>query len=381
VAWSTDEKSQASEVTQPYNLQLGPVSLRAEADISTSLNDNINLARNGRSADFITNPSVGIHGLWQVTESNALTLDIGVGYEFYAIHSQDDNFTIAPDSLLSFNMSVGETQINLHNKFSYQQDPLLVGQLSNSSRFPVFMNDAGIKLSWDLNDLTPSVGYDHINQLVFEKTYSYLDYQEDSISPQISLKLNPTISAGLSSTFSSTRYDEDVENNNISIMSGPFVNAQITDNFSVNAQVGYISTIYATGGSNGDTEDINSFYGSVGVSHRLNQAITESLTAGRDYLPGLTSNFTERLYANYVISWQAQKFLNLSANLSVENLKDSSATISENSNQFQGGLNLDYTLSTQATIKLSYQYTLKDSNISDLSFYQNLITAGYRYKF
>lgn len=376
-----NERSRAAEETQPYNLKLGPINIRADASLNTSFNDNINLSKNGREADMVTDPFVGMHALWQLTDTNFINFNMGLGYEFYTIHSQNDNFTIAPDSQLLFNMLVGDTKITLHDDFSYQQNPLLVGQLSNSSRFPVLTNDAGVGLSWDLNDISVSLDYDHTNEWVFASIYNYLNYEKDSLSPEFTFKLNQTIDTGLSITLSDMRYDQNIQNDNTTIMAGPFVKAQFSDSLSVNAQAGYIVTTYSHGGLNGDSENINSFYGSLGVNHKINDATTESFTGGRDFLPGLSSNFTQRTYANYTIGWQATSYVNFASNLSWENLDDSNASLREVSNRYQIGLNLDYAVTSHANLTLGYQYILKDSDVSTLSFYQNLVTVGLRYQF
>jgi opacity protein-like surface antigen len=375
------EESRAADDTQPYNLLLGPVNVRADASLSTSFNDNVNLAQNGRLADLIIEPTVGVHALWQVTKLNALNFDIGFGYQWYAVHSQYDNFIIQPNSQLVFNLSIGDYDISLHNYFSYTQDPLLVGQVSNTGTFPLFTNVAGFEISRDLNDIIPSFTYDHTSQWVFANEFNYLDFQEDSITPEITVKVSKTINAGFNVTLSQTTYDKAVQNDNTSVSAGPFVKAQFSTNLAVNAQAGYIITNYSNGGSNGDNQNINSFYGSIGVTHQINDALTQSLTGGRDFLPGLTSNFTQRTYADYTIGCQATKYATLSANITLENLEDSQATFRETSNRFQTGLALDYILTPHANVNLSYQYTLKDSDVSFDSYYQNLVTAGVQYQF
>jgi hypothetical protein len=77
-----------SDVNQPYNLQIGPITLRADASVATTFDDNINLAKNGRLSDVIVTPSFGIHGLWQISDLNTLTFDLGIGYEYYITHSR-----------------------------------------------------------------------------------------------------------------------------------------------------------------------------------------------------------------------------------------------------------------------------------------------------
>src|SRR5450631_41111 len=55
------EQLRQSGVNQTYNMRLGPVTLRVEADTSISYNDNINLAKTGRISDFVVTPSFEIH--------------------------------------------------------------------------------------------------------------------------------------------------------------------------------------------------------------------------------------------------------------------------------------------------------------------------------
>src|ERR1700679_2074176 len=118
------EALRGSDVNQPYNLQIGPVTLRADAGVSTTFDDNINLAKNGREADVIVTPNFGIHGLWQISDLNTLSFDLGIGYEAYLTHSQNDSINVTPDSQLQFNVFAGDFKFNFHDNFSYQNDPI-----------------------------------------------------------------------------------------------------------------------------------------------------------------------------------------------------------------------------------------------------------------
>jgi hypothetical protein len=378
---SVAEQLQQSGVNQAYNLRLGPVTLRLESDITTSFNDNINLANTGRITDIVMTPSSVVHANWKISELNTLTLDLGIGYQMYLLHSQYDSLLISPDSEAEFNFFVGDVIISLYDGFSYQQDPTQIGQLSNSTRLSRFQNDAGVRATWDLNDIVLSVSYDHANLWVTQSAYDYLTNQSDTISPKITIKVDPSINTGISTSFSDVRYEQNFQNNYTTVSAGPFVTATISHNLSVNAQVGGYFSNYSTGGLNGDDEDISSYYASAGVNHRINDALSESLTAGREFLPGLTSNFTQRIYANYADTWQATSTIDVNTNLWWENLDDSDAAVHELSNRYGVGLNVDDNLSKHATLSLGYQYILKDADPSTLSYYQNLGTVGFRYQF
>jgi hypothetical protein len=375
------EQLQQSNANQTYNLRLGPVGLRAEGDLTMTFNDNIGLNKSGRIADMIVTPMGVIHGRWEVSDLNTLTFNLGVGYQAYLFNSQYNCLLLAPDSEASFNFFVGDVAINLHDAFSYQQDPTQVGQLSNQTRLSRFQNDVGVSAKWDLSDVVLSADYDHANFWVMQSIYNYLTNQSDAISPKVTIKLNDTISTGVSATVSDVRYEQSFENDYVTESVGPFVTATLTNFLSLNAQAGGYLSQYDRGGRNGDNSDVSSYYVSGGVNHRINEAFTESLTAGREYLPGLTSNFTERLYANYTDTWQATKWITAGANLFWENLTDSDAAFRETSNRYGLGLSLSDTLSEHATLTFSYNFLLKDADPSFLSYYQNQGTVGMQYNF
>jgi hypothetical protein len=364
-----------------YNLRLGPVTVRAEADVTANFNDNIGLSKDGRIADIVLTPSATLHALWQVSDLNTIHLDLGIGYETYVLHSQYNSLLLSPDSDAEFNFFVGDVAFNLHDTFSYQQDPTAIGQLSNTVRLSRWQNDAGIEATWDLNDIVLSLGYDHANLWVSQSIYNYLTNQSDTLTPKLTVKVDPSIDTGLSMTLSDVRYEQNFENNYTTLSIGPFVTAKVSDNLSLQAQAGGYFSDYAKGGANGDSENVASYYGSVGVNHRINSSINEALNFGREFLPGLTSNFTERVYANYTATWQATSAINLGGNVLWENLEDSDAAFREDSNRYGAGFTVNDTLTDHATLSFNYQYLLKDASPSFLSYTQNSATVGISYQY
>ena len=366
---------------QPYNLRMGPVQLRAEADLTIQANDNIGLNKDGRQADIIVTPMGTLHGRYNISDLNALTFDIGIGYQAYMFNSQYNCLLISPDSQLNFNVFVGDCTINFHDMFSYQQDPTQVGQLSNQVRLSRFQNDAGISAKWDLNDYMLELAYDHANLWVTQSAFDYLTNQSDTIAPTVTWKLSETLSTGLQASFSDTRYEKSFENDNTSESLGPFVKATLSNFLSVSAAAGGFLTQYDHGGGNGDTSDVSSYYGNVGVTHQMTQYLSETLTAGKEYLPGLTSNYTQRIYVNYGDQWNATKQIGVSANLFWENLDDSDALFRENSNRYGLNFNISDALTDHLNVNMGYSFLLKDADPSFLSYYQNLGTLGMQYNF
>lgn len=375
------EEMRRENANQKYNLRVGPVALRVEADMTATFNDNIGLTKNGREADILLTPMAYVHGRYEVSDLNTLTFDIGVGYQAYLAHSQYNCLLLLPDSAASFNFFVGDVAINLHDDFSYDQDPTQVAQLSNQVRLTRFINDIGFAARWDLNDVMLEADYDHNNFWVMNSEYKYLTNQSDTLAPKVTVKLDESIDTGVSASASYTRYEEHFENNNTSEQVGPFVDATLSTYLSLKAEAGLFLTQYDRGGLNGDNSDVFSYYGDVAVSHRINSAISESFTVGRGFLPGLYSNYTARAYATYGDSWFPTKEISVWTNLFWENLDDSEATYREDSNRYGLNLNLADSLSDQLVVNCSYQFLLKNANPSYLSYYQNQATVGMQYKF
>lgn len=367
---------------QPYTLKVGPVNLRADAEFNAEFNDNIGLSKNDRMADLILTPEANLHGHWDVSDLNTLAFNIGVGYQDYVFNSQFNDVFLSPDSEVSFNLFVGNCTINFHDQFSYEQDPTEVAQLSNQVRLSRFNNDAGVSAQWDLDTFMVEVDYDHSNLWVLQSFYDYLTNQSDTFAPTITWKVNETLSTGVNASFADTRYEQSFENDNTSESLGPFVKASISNFLSVSGAAGLFLTQYDQGGGNQDTNsNLTSWYANLGINHQISSALSESLTAGKQYLPGLTSNFTQRVYINYSDNWNPTPQMGVNFSLFWENLQDSAAAFSENSNRYGVSLGLSDALTNHLNVNVGYQFLLKDANPSFLSYYQNQGTLGMQYNF
>jgi hypothetical protein len=201
------------------------------------------------------------------------------------------------------------------------------------------------------------------------------------ISPAVEVNLSKAVQVGVNTTFSDTQYSGDVQNNSTGFTAGPFVTAQLSDFISVNGQVGYTMTNFNRGGLNGDSENSSTYYYQVGVSHRINDTMSESVTGGRQTIPGITSNFTDRTFANYSFNWQATTYLSVNSNLWYENLDDSEASTRQTADRYGAGLNLSYGLTDHASVGMAYQYVLKVADPSYLGYYQDSTTLGFNYEF
>src|SRR5205814_940298 len=186
----------------PYNLRLGPVRFLFSTTLGIEYNDNINLAEVGEQDDVIIRPQFNLDAIWPVTELNTLRLDLGMGYAFYINHpnANTNGVIISPGSQLSFDIFIQDFRINLHDRFSLEQDPIAEAQLSNVVDYGRFENIAGVSVLWDLNKAVLTFGYDHYTYVSTTDTFSYLDRNAEELSFSAYFALTSTTGAGIESS-------------------------------------------------------------------------------------------------------------------------------------------------------------------------------------
>jgi hypothetical protein len=253
--------------------------------------------------------------------------------------------------------------------------------LSNTAEFRRFINTAGVQVDWDADEMILTLNYDHSNTWVFDSQYDYLNNNTDTVTPKVTFLVTKTITVGAEAAFSQTSFDKNVQNNSDGVEVGPFLNALLTDKLAFTAQMGWDFTRYDTGGLNGDKNNVNSYYYSFGVNHRINDFVSESLTAGREFEPGLTTNYSRRYFVDYTPSWQIMPSLRLAPDFWWENLDDSDGTYREQANRYGAGIQFGYAFTQHATASLGYQYILKTANPSSLNYTQDVTTVGMDYQF
>ncbi len=367
----------------PYNLLAGPVRFRFSITTGVEYNDNINLAEKDKQDDVIIRPQFNIDAIWPVTQLNTLRLDLGLGYAFYLNHSNanTNNVLIAPGSQLAFDIFIQDFRINLHDRFSLQQDPVAQLQLSNVVDYGRFENTAGISVLWDLNKAVLTFGYDHYTYVSTTDTFSYLNRNAEELTFSAYFALSSTTGAGLESSAVYNYYDKNFLNDSVSYTVGPFVETQLTNYLRLRASAGYQLINFDSGGGVNDTSDSTNFYAYILLSHRLNAAITQTLAAGHESELGVNSNFVELNYVRHTATWAIINRVLLASELFYEDGDDSGGLFSEHIQRYGGALTLAYQLTPHVTLGLRYQYTQKQSDQPLRDYKQNRVALDATYSF
>jgi len=399
----------------PYNLQVGPIKFRFSATMGIEYNDNINLAEDGSftfasvggpitittesQSDVILRPQVNINALWPITQLNTLRLDLGIGYAFYLDHSSNNTNSIllTPGSQIAFDIFVGDFRINLHDRFSIQQDPISEPQLSNVSDYGRFENLAGISVLWDLNQAVVTLGYDHYNFVALNDDFEYLDRNADIFSGSVGFTPTSTMTVGVEGSVTNTYYDMNVLNDSLAYSAGLFLETQLSPNFRVRIAGGYQWIDFDNNGIVNDLQDVNDYYANLVVSHRVNSVFSHNLAVGHENTIGVNSNYVTLNYARHTASWNMVYHTLLTTELFYEDAADSGGTgttllpgpglpifnpfVAENFHRYGGAITVGYQLTPHVTLGVRYQYTQKDSNQPLRDYRQNRIAIDGTYSF
>lgn len=374
----------------PYNLLLGPVRFRFSATAGVEYNDNVNVSETNEQEDFIFRPQLNLNALWPITQLNTLRFDIGLGYAFYANHSEynTNSLLLSPGSALSFDIFVSDFRINVHDRFSLEQDPIGEAQLSNVADYGRFQNTAGVSVLWDLNKAVVTLGYDHFNFISTTSDFDYLDRYADSITGSISFAATSTTGLGLEGSFTATDYDEDVLNDSDSYSAGVFVETQITNYLKLRVAGGYQNIQFDSSVVRlgpflffNDRGNLNDYYVNALLSHRINAAITQRLAAGHESQLGINSNYITLNYVRHTATWNIINRTLLSTELFYEDGNDSGGFIDEHLQRFGGALSVGYQLTQHVTLGARYQYTQKDSDVPLRDYKQNRVSLDGTYSF
>lgn len=397
----------------PYNLQLGPMKLRFSATLGVEYNDNVNLAEDAsavfpsavgpilitteQQSDFIIRPQVNINALWPITQLNTLKFDIGIAYAFYMDHSDynTNGILVTPGSQLAFDIFVGDFRINIHDRFSVEQDPVAEISLSNVADYGRFQNTAGISVLWDLNAAVVTLGYDHYNFVSTTDVFDYLDRNAEMFNGSIAFTPNSTMSVGLEGAYVDTYYDQNVLNDSQTYSAGAFLETQLTSFVKLRVAGGYQHIDFDNTGLVNDPSNLEDYYANALLSHRVNSVLTHSISAGHETQLGINSNYVTLNYVRHNANWNILYHTLLSTELFYEDADDSGGGfvvpvpgvpflnpfVAEHMHRYGGALSLGYQLTPHVTLGFRYQYTQKDSDQLLRDYSQNRVSVDGTYSF
>jgi hypothetical protein len=369
----------------PYTVKWDDFRLLVVPSLGLAWNDNINCSKTDTEQDFILSPMVQLNASYPITQNNLLSLNVGAGYDKYFDHDQYSTWFLQSGTELSFDIYVKDFWFNLHDRVNYIQDASQQPALSGTANYATLNNTAGLSVTWDLNKLTLSAGYDHENVISpTSQQYESQDGSTEMVFARAGLEVYPGVTTGIEGTGSFTTYDQMVLNDNNSYSAGVYADWQPGKAFRVQPRVGYTIFQFQHTSQTIQTSDLNSWYADLNITHQVTDAIGYALDAGHEVQAGIQSDVVEDYYVRPSIHWDIIKNVSLNTSFSYEHGNQGQGNVSGNLVETFDWLGADvgasYSILKKLSLDLDYRITLRSSTIANNEYTQNLLSLSLTYQ-
>ena len=385
VALDTTRDVRREQVASPnYTFKSGDFRLLVTPSLGLDWNDNINTSSIDKESDFILRPFVSFDMTYPITQVNLLTLNLGLGYDYYFDHHDNSAWRVQSGSALSFDIFVDDFVINLHDRISYSRDSSQEPAVANTSEFGNFENTVGVLTSWNLAKGTISLGYDHQNVVSGESEFDSQNHASEILLSRGSYFVHPQVQSGLEGTISFTRYDQPVLNDNTAYSIGPFVSWQPGKALQVTARGGYVYYDFQQSSLSIETANLSTYYIDLTIKHDATRVMSYSFSVGRNVELGVTADVIELWYARPSLTWRFFKNISLNTGLSFEHGDEGVGDISGGQSQtydwVSGTIGIDWPFMKRLSLGLNYRITYRESDLPDQGYTQNVIGLTLTYR-
>lgn len=374
------EAKKRALANQRFNLRLGPVSMRFQAGLATEVTDNVRNASTDEQPDLSFRPMVSTVAVWPVTTKNTLSFSMGLGYAKYLHATEYDGLFIAPGSDVSLDLYVQDMIINFHDRFSFSQDVTGDPTVSGIGGLDRFENITGVGVTWDLNKMLVSAGYDYAVYIPTEDLYANQNRGSHLFNASSALVINPTTLAGLQTFGGLTDYDESLYSDNQHVGVGGFVNAQLSEYSRLRASAGYLNYFFDPSLSVTNSQKLDGVYLDLSFNQRVNAYFIHNISIGRQLQAGYSSDAVELIYCRHAAVWQLFRRTSVTTTLTYEYFKENRQQ-PEKGSRYGAGLGLSRSLTRRLTGSLHYAFYFKDSDVDANDYTQNRLVLDFSYRF
>jgi hypothetical protein len=377
------EARHISPETMPYTFKSGDFRLLMTPSLDVEWNDNVYLSQSSPEDDFIFQPTVGINAAYPLTEKNLLQLDVAAGYSYYANHHDLSSAYLSSGSQISLYVFIGDFLLNFHDSFSYIQDTATEPAVSGTGSYGTFQNTAGLSGTWDLDDVTLTLGYDHQTYLATSSQFSYTDQNSELLTSRAGLKVYPGVTVGVEATGSYTAYEQQVLNNSLGWSAGIYGEWTPDAYFSVKPRFGYAVYYGQQTSQTIPASDENSWYADLTISHQATRFLTYSLSVGHELQPGIESDFIEDTYVRPNLTWTFIKNVSIGTSLSYEHGVQSggqlATTFGQTYDYFGPAFNIGFSPFERVNVNVNYRLTIRSSDVDTGDYTQNVVGITFAY--
>ena len=390
-----------------YNFAIGDIRFGLAVGSGIEYNDNITLSDHNRISDFVYRPSLDLQATWRISDLNTLRFNLGASYALYFNHPEfnTDGVLFSPNSELELTFFVKEIKFTVRDRFSYQEDPYDVGQLSNVPVYRRYENQLGIEMDWAINQsFDLRLGYDHYNLWATQQEFSDQTRSIDTVFIKPAVQINPAVKIGINASFSWIDFTDSDRGTGNAILAGPFIEWQLSEFTNLYLEGGYqgmnfdvpsnfvsnevdqlnLSAADAVAVSRilreSNSGDVSTYYIKFEINNHPTESFRHRLSFSKTAEVGFTTNSYDLYHVEYNADWKIFQHAEFGPTLFYEHY-ETTGVDGENANRFGAALGLRYHFNNSLTVGLDYRYIYKDSNLVNANYYQNLALLSLYYKF
>lgn len=377
-------RSSAADL-QPHTLKYGDFRLLLTPSVNLEWNDNVTTSYQKAEDDFIFRPMLGLNATYPLTQRRLLALNVGVGYNKYLDHDELSSWYVQTGSGLSFDFAVKDIYVNVHDRFQYQQQSAQESAVAGTGMYGTFQNTAGLSGTWDLQDLTPTLAYDHLNSFSTSSEFQQTDRSTENVVARLGARLHPDLTAGIEGGAAYTTYDQKLLNDNTSYNAGLYGEWRAGSALTISPRAGY--TVFSFSQSSRlvqvQASEQHSWYADLTLRHQATEWMTWSLSAGHEVRLGIQSDGLEVWYVRPSVAWNLIKEVSLQTGAFWENGKTTGGTLglagTENYEWYGASLSAGYAITKKLTGSLSYRVTFRTSGLEGRDYTQNVVGLQFSY--
>jgi hypothetical protein len=381
-AAAAEAQRRAASTIGYYNLKLGPTAWNFGAGLGVDYNSNVNSTEDNPQGDVILRPQMNTRMLWPVTDRNSINLALGAGYSAYVSHTELDRLFLTPGSGLSFDVYAGDFWINLHDRFSITENSYQDPTVTGTGDYSQLQNALGTAVLWDLNKVVLKLGYDHVNYVSLASSGSQPDGMLEVASLTAGYAPKPGMLAGLEVGGGLISYTGD----NVFYSSarqwnvGGFFDTSVSEHIHATAHAGYMAYYPESSRGTVSDTDFNGVYAELDLSHRLNEYVSYTLSAGRTVNLVFYNGPYEGYYARLSADWRILRQINLTTSLGYEYGTQLSG-VPETWDRYDVGVSLRRNITKKLWASLGYQLYLRQSDLPGRSYDLNVASLNFNYAF
>jgi opacity protein-like surface antigen len=392
-----------AEEQERYNFAIGPMRFSLAAGVGLEFNDNLYLSDNDRESGFAIRPLAEIDGVWRLTDLNTLRFNIGVSYAKYFDHPDldTDGVLISPNSEISLTFYVSTLKFTIRQRVSYQEDTYDTPAVDNVPTYGRWEYQGGLEMDWQINQQVGLIaGYEHYN-LWARGEFDDQDRGIDSVYLRPGYQVSPALKVGLNTSYSYINFQSSDRADGDNVMVGPFLQYQLSQYTNFYLEAGY-QDLNFDGTSNFtdetldqfglsdddaqavgqvlDNESSSSWYMKFEIQNRPSDSFQHRISGSKTAEIGFDSDYYDLYHIGYDAEWQINEKWDLGPSIFYE-YYESSGSNAEKASRYGASVGIRTHLSDSITIGLDYRFLLKNSNLPDADYYQNVGLLSVYYKF